>query len=78
MTMVKKWNDEGSAAVVAIKRRGEATANGKYMATKLVARNDSRVTDGAQVVTRVIGCSLDNAGGRATESASYVQDALER
>lgn len=60
--MSEKWREHGRTAASAVKRGAEATANGVHQATSFVARNDGRVADGAQAVTRTIGSGLDKVG----------------
>ena len=47
-------NSRARKATEAIKRGAEATANGVYLASDVVARNDCRIADGAQAVTGVV------------------------
>lgn len=68
-------NSRARKATESIKRGAEATANGVYLVTDLVARNDGRIADGAQAVTGVVGSGLDKAGkglASASQQASHV------
>ncbi len=68
-------NSRARKATESIKRGAEATANGVYLVTDLVARNDGRIADGAQAVTGVVGSGLDKAGkglASASQQASQV------
>ena len=68
-------NSRARKATESIKRGAEATANGVYRVTDLVARNDGRIADGAQAVTGVVGSGLDKAGkglASASQQASQV------
>ncbi len=55
--MPENSNDRGRAAANAnaVKRGAEASAKGIHHVTDFVARYDSRVTDGEQVLTQVVG-----------------------
>ena len=67
-------NSRARKATESIKRGAEATANGVYLVTDLVARNDGRIADGAQAVTGVVGSGLDKAGkGLASTSQQASQ-----
>ena len=59
--MSDKWKDRGQKVAGVVKRGAEITANGVYKVTNTVARNEDRVADGAQAVTRVAGSSLNKA-----------------
>lgn len=74
--MSEKWNEHGRNAASAVKRGAEAAANGIHTATSFVARNDDRVADGAQVVTRVIGNGLDKVGGSLASTSQQASRAL--
>ena len=43
-----------SETAKALRQGAETTANGLYRLTSYVARNDGRIADGAQAVTRVV------------------------
>ena len=71
--MSEKWNAHGHAAGEAVKRAGEAAANGVNQVTAFVARNDERVADGAQAAAQAVGTGLDKAGrsvAAATQQAA--------
>jgi hypothetical protein len=52
----------GASAADAVKHGAEATANGIHHVTSFVARNDGRVADGTEAVTRAVGVGLNKAG----------------
>lgn len=89
--MIKKNANYGATAAEALKRGGEATANGIYQVTKFVTKNDDRVADGAQATTFLLGQGLKKAGqglsamgqeasrglhGNADRAAAAVRDAI--
>ena len=74
--METKWNEYGRTATSAVKRGAETTANGVHAATNFIARNDGRVSDGAQVVTQVIGGGLDKVGGSLAAASQQASQSL--
>ena len=65
-----------SETAKALRQGAETTANGLYRLTSYVARNDGRIADGAQAVTRVVGSGLDKAGDGLSVAAKRASRTL--
>lgn len=74
--MSEKWREHGRTAASAVKRGAEATANGVHQATSFVTRNDGRVADGAQAVTRTVGSGLDKVGESLSSASKQASRSL--
>ncbi len=74
--MSEKSNRYGRNAATAVQRGAEAAANGLHQVTHFAARNDVRIADSAQAVTRVVGEGIGQAGRGLSSTGKQASQAL--